>query len=65
MIKSYYLKLQMLIPKKFESEVPPDTEVLKELKDILSEELSDEIETKIVTSTNINDIILSEANYEL
>lgn len=56
MIKSYYLKLQMLIPKKLESEVPPDTEVLKELKDILSEELSDEIETKIVTSTNINDI---------
>lgn len=65
MKKTYYIKIQVNIPKELEDKISPDIEILKELKELISEEIPEETKRKIITSTNINDIILSEANYEL
>ncbi len=65
MIKKYYIKIQVNIPNELEDKISSDDEVLNELKELISDELSEETKNNIVTSTNINDIILSEANYEL
>ena len=65
MIKTYYIKIQVNIPKELEDKIDSDNEILNALKELISEEISEETKSKIITSTNINDIILSEANYEL
>lgn len=65
MIKKYYIKIQVNIPNELEDKISSDDEVLNELKELISDELPEETKNNIVTSTNINDIILSEANYEL
>lgn len=65
MIKKYYIKIQVNIPKELEDKISSDDEILNELKELISDELSEETKSNILTSTNINDIILSEANYEL
>lgn len=65
MIKTYYMKIQVNIPKELEDKINSDNETLNALKELISEEIPEETKSKIITSTNINDIILSEANYEL
>lgn len=65
MIKTYYIKIQVNIPKELEDKIDSDDKILNELKELISEEIPEETKIKIITSTNINDIILSEANYEL
>lgn len=65
MIKTYYIKIQVNIPKELEDKINSDNETLNALKELISEEIPEETKSKIITSTNINDIILSEANYEL
>ena len=65
MIKTYYIKIQVNIPKELENKISPDIETLNALKELIIEEIPEETKSKIITSTNINDVILSEANYEL